>query len=171
MKIVSPNEIYAASYCGYLAELGEAVRIPYPLTYPHEPFAELVQKLLDQSRGIGVAEGFVANSSYWLVEGLQIVGVSNLRHSLTPSLEVVGGHIGFGVRPSARRKGVGTELLRQTIEAAVSLGLSRLLLTCDQENVGSAGVILANQGVLENEVADAETGRITRRYWIDVGGR
>jgi len=166
MKLVSPSEIYEASYCDYLAELGEAVRVPYPLTYSHEPFSELVQKLLDQSRGIGVAEGFVPNSSFWLVEGLRIVGVSNLRHSLTPALEVVGGHIGFGVRPSVRQNGVGTELLRQTIDEAFRLGLRRLLLTCDKENVGSAGVIVANQGVLENEVVDAETGRITQRYWI-----
>ncbi len=170
MKLIAPSEIYEASYCDYLAELGEAARIPYPLTYSSHPFPELVQKLLDQSRGIGVAEGFVSNSSFWLVNGLRIVGVSNLRHALTPSLEVVGGHIGFGVRPSVRRMGVGTELLRQTIDEAVRLGLSRLLLTCDKENTGSVGVITANQGVFENEIVDAETGRITQRFWIDAGG-
>jgi len=162
MQLVEPSSAYEASYRAYLVELGDAQRIPYPLCYPSEPFDQLIQNLLGQSRGVGIAEGFVPNSTY-------IVGVSNLRHALTPSLENVGGHIGFGVRPSEQRKGNGTELLRLTIEQAISIGLTRLLLTCNKDNVGSARVITANNGTLANEFMEPQTGKVVQRYWIEAG--
>jgi len=170
MHLVEPSMAYEASYRTYLVELGDAQRIPYPLTYPSDPFDQLLQKLHDQSRGEGVAKGFVPNSTFWLVSDSDLIGVSNLRHSLTPSLRKIGGHIGFGIRPSARRKGYGTELLRLTIEQAVRIGLPRLLLTCDKENTASARVITANCGMLENEIMEPPASRVTQRYWIDVCG-
>ena len=168
MKLIEPSVDFEASYCSYLEELGDEIRIPFPLSFPHEPFADLVQMLVDQSQGNFLLEGFVPNSTFWLVEGEEIMGVSNLRHKLTPSLEKVGGHIGFGVRPSARKKGVGTKLLGCTLECAATLGLSRVLLTCDKTNLGSAGVIRANGGKLEDEYKDQETGRTVQRYWIEI---
>jgi predicted acetyltransferase len=71
-----------------------------------------------------------------------------------------GGHIGYSVRPSARRRGHATEALRQAIPRARSLGLPRLLLTCLETNVASRKVIERNGGVYE----DTRNG--TRRYWI-----
>jgi len=168
MKLVEPSLEFEVSYRGYIAELGDCVRIPFTLTYPFDPFSDLVQTLMDQSRGIGVREGFVANSTFWLLQDQQILGVSNLRHGLTPSLERIGGHIGFGVRPSQRKKGVGTQLLRLTLMEASRRGLTRVLLTCDQDNLGSAGVIKANSGSLENEILNADTGKWIQRYWIDI---
>jgi len=168
MHLVEPSMAYEASYRTYIAELGDAQRIPYPLTYPSDPFEQLLQNLHGQSRGVGVTEGFVPNSTFWLVSESELVGVSNLRHSLTPSLKKIGGHIGFGVRPSAQRNGYGTELLRLTIHQAVRIGLTRLLLTCDKDNLGSARVITANHGVLENEIEEPRISRVTQRFWIDV---
>jgi len=169
MRLVEPSAAYEASYRAYLADLGDAERIPYPLRYSSEPFEQFIQKLLGQSRGLGIAEGFVPNSMFWLLSAdANIVGISNLRHSLTPSLEKIGGHIGFGVRPSEQRKGNGTELLRLTIQKAVHIGLTRLLLTCDKNNVGSARVITANNGRLENECVDPQTGKVVQRYWIET---
>jgi predicted acetyltransferase len=157
---------HEADYLNYLAELGDQPRIPFPLTFPCQPFSALVNRFVAESQGVGLPEGFVANSTYWLVRRDRILGVSNLRHSLTPALTQCGGHIGYGMRPSARGKGAGKELLRQTLLRARLIGISRVLLTCATENLASRGVILANGGVLENEVLDPQTGRPTLRYWI-----
>src|SRR5688572_26709861 len=75
------------------------------------------------------------HSTFWLVDANdEIVGVSNLRHRLTDSLLRFGGHIGFGVRPSARRRGYATELLRATLVEARGRGLRRVRVTRDQRN-------------------------------------
>lgn len=168
MQLIAPCMEYEGDYISYLAELGDEERIPFPLTFPYQPFSELVIRLLAEAQGIGLPEGFVANSTYWLVHRDRILGVSNLRHSLTPALMQCGGHIGYGVRPTEQGRGVGKEILRLTLLKARSRGIERALLTCDQSNAASRGVILANGGVFENEIADSQAGRTTLRYWIDL---
>lgn len=98
-----------------------------------------------------------------------MVGVSNLRHELTPFLRHEGGHIGYGVRPSARRKGYATEMLRQTLDYARDLGLERVLVTCGADNMPSQKTILRNGGVLEADDVVAHDGEVMHRYWIHVG--
>jgi predicted acetyltransferase len=96
----------------------------------------------------------------------EIVGRSSIRHRLNPFLEHEGGHIGFGVLPHARRRGYATEILRQSLVIARSLGIRRALLTCDDDNVGSATVIETCGGILDS-IVDGSTGKAVRRYWID----
>jgi predicted acetyltransferase len=170
MKLVEPNAAFEATYHDYVTELTNVpARIPFVLTYPAHPFSDLVQNLLNQSRGIGVRQGFVPNSTFWLIDDDEVlVGVSSLRHSLTESLLHRGGHIGFGVRPSWFRQGIGTQLLALTLRRAADVGLKRVLLTCDKDNVASAAVITAHQGQLDNEVVDTDNGNTVQRYCIDV---
>ena len=92
------------------------------------------------------------------------LGSISLRHALTPFLLEVGGHIGYSVRPSARRRGVATEALRQVLPHAAALGIARALVTCDVDNVGSTRVIEANGGVLEDVRGDK------KRYWVPTAG-
>ncbi len=92
----------------------------------------------------------------------------NLRHYLNDYLEQFGGHIGYSVRKSERQKGYATEMLSLALGEAKKLGLSRVLVTCDRENTGSAKTILNNGGVLENEVFDPNDGTVTQRYWIEL---
>jgi len=131
-------------------------------------FTAFVLKLRDAAKGRGQPVGYVPGSTYWLVrDGQAVVGTSNLRHSLTPLLMAEGGHVGYAVCPSQRRKGHGTELLRLTLDRARGLGITRVLVTCDADNVASAGVIRNNGGVLQDEVAPAG-GSVEQRYWIDL---
>lgn len=95
-----------------------------------------------------------------------ILGVAKVRHTLTPALEDVGGHIGYAIRPSERGKGYGTRILALTLERARDLGLSHVLLTCDTANTRSARVILRNGGVLTSEGYSPRTGARVSRYWI-----
>ena len=107
-------------------------------------------------------------SLFWLVQDRQILGTSRLRHTLTPELEQLGGNIGYDIRPSARRRGFGTSLLHLTLERARAIGLARVRITCDADNIGSIRVIEKNGGVLDAEVFSLERGKLLRQYWIDL---
>lgn len=93
------------------------------------------------------------------------VGAVNIRHYLNEGLRRTGGHIGDGIRPSERRKGYATAMLALALEECKKLGIDRVLVCCDKDNVGSAKAIVKNGGVLENEVE--EDGHVVQRYWID----
>jgi predicted acetyltransferase len=108
--------------------------------------------------------GWVTCTFLWMVEEDDYVGSLSLRHELSDFLLQEGGHIGYSVRPSARRRGHATEALRQAIPLAATHGIPRLLVTCAEHNAGSRAVIEANGGVYE----DSRNG--TRRYWIDTNG-
>ncbi len=94
------------------------------------------------------------------------VGAINIRHTLNQSLLNTGGHIGDGVRPSERRKGYATNMIKLGLEECRKLGIERVLITCDKSNIGSAKSIINNGGVLENEVI--EDGVVEQRYWITL---
>ena len=99
------------------------------------------------------------------VERNIFVGAVNIRHSLNAGLLLYGGHIGDGVRPSERRKGIATEMIALALKECRKLGIRRVLMVCDKENIGSAKSILNNGGVLENEVI--VNGVTQQRYWLE----
>lgn len=94
-----------------------------------------------------------------------MVGAVNIRHDLNDYLLKYGGHIGDGIRPSERRKGYATEMIRLALEECRKLGLTRVLMTCDKNNIGSAKSIIRNGGILENEVWENDS--VKQRYWIN----
>ena len=97
----------------------------------------------------------------------KLLGAVNIRHSRSPSLLISGGHIGAGIRPTERRKGYATEMIRLALIECKKLKIDRVLMTCDKDNVGSARAILRNGGVLENEFVN-EDGVLEQRYWIQL---
>jgi len=169
LELVMPAATLCNSYRGLVTEFvdGGDQLVPFVLRFDHSDCAAMLARLADCAHGVGVPDGFVAHSTYWLVEGHErVVGVSNIRHALTPPLLREGGHIGYGIRPSARRKGFGREILRQSVRRAHDLGIADVLVTCGQANVASAKVIVANGGVLESELFVPERDEIVQRYWI-----
>ena len=94
------------------------------------------------------------------------VGAVNIRHYLTEAMLLNGGHIGDGVRPSERRKGIATKMIALALDECKKLGIHRVLMVCDRENIGSAKSIQKNGGVLENEVI--VDGVTEQRYWIEI---
>ncbi len=96
-----------------------------------------------------------------------LLGAVNIRHYLNDGLLKEGGHIGDGIRPSERRKGYATELVRLALIECRKLGVHRVLMTCDKDNIGSVKSIVRNGGVLENEFVNAE-GKTEQRYWIEI---
>jgi predicted acetyltransferase len=134
-----------------------------------EDFDAFIRRSQDGSRGVGLGPGMVPMTEFWLVrDGRRILAVSHLRHHLTPALRRFGGHIGYVVRPSERRKGCGTRLLALTLERARERGLRRVLVTCDDDNIGSARIIEKNGGVRATMGTNPNNGRPLRRYWIEL---
>lgn len=102
----------------------------------------------------------------WIIEGDDLLGAIALRHRLEDgALEV--GQVGYGIRPSARGRGLATWALRQMLATARTLGLDRILIVCAVDNAASARVIERHGGVLEG-VRNTELGP-ARRYWVELG--
>lgn len=113
-------------------------------------------------------DGLVPDSTFFCLDRDRniFVGAVNIRHSLNEYLLRSGGHIGDGIRPSERRKGFATAMVALALEECRRMGMNRVLMCCDRDNIGSARSILRNGGVLENEIED--DGEIVQRYWIDL---
>ncbi|MBQ4382316.1 MAG: GNAT family N-acetyltransferase [Oscillospiraceae bacterium] len=97
----------------------------------------------------------------------KIIGMVNIRLALNGFLRSWGGHIGYSVRPTERRRGYGTELLRQALQVCGRVCIGRVLVTCDKSNPASAGVIKNCGGALEDEIPQPD-GEILQRYWIEL---
>lgn len=97
-----------------------------------------------------------------------IYGGTNLRHELNEGLLLHGGHIGYLIRPSERMKGYGSIILKLVLVECKKMGIDKALVTCREENIGSAKVIEKNGGVYENSKINPDDNKTYRRYWIDV---
>ncbi|HEX4944692.1 MAG TPA: GNAT family N-acetyltransferase [Usitatibacteraceae bacterium] len=172
-RLVVPSSSYKDSYRSLVAEFlarGERL-IPFPLSFPNENFEAFLAQLAGCEQGIGIPEGFVPHSTFWLLRGEEVVGVSNVRHRLNDRLRVEGGHIGYGIRPTARGQGLGNAILRLTLAQAARLGIDHVLLTCSKDNVASSAVIAGNGGRLESEAFVEARGEVVQRWLIDIAAR
>lgn len=115
------------------------------------------------------ADGKVPDSVFFLLDTdrNRLLGAINIRHYLNDELRKEGGHIGDGIRPTERRKGYATEMIRLALIECRKLGIDKVLMTCDKDNIGSAKSIINNGGILENEFINSD-GEIEQRYWIIV---
>ena len=113
-------------------------------------------------------ENLVPDSTFFCLDEDRdiFVGAVNIRHYLNEALLRDGGHIGDGVRPSERRKGIATKMIGLALGECRKLGIDRVLMVCDKDNIGSAKSIINNGGVLENEIT--VEGVVEQRYWIEL---
>lgn len=165
---MKPTEELELDYLSFYEEwkaTGEEM-IPWVIKKNPAHFKCMVQELLDAEKGIVLKEGWVPDSTYWLVnEDNRILGVVNIRHTLNDHLMNVGGHIGYGIRPSERQKGYATELLALSLEKTQELGIDRVLVVCDAWNIPSEKTILNNGGISDIDFIE-ENGNVIKRFWI-----
>lgn len=135
-----------------------------------EDFDAYIKSLLDEENGLNLKPGFVPCTHRWLLDDLEnIVGVVRIRHIIsTKFLSENGGHIGYDVAPSFRRKGFGTKLLKYGLSEAKNIGLDRVLVITDKNNIGSIKVIENNDGQYESTVLSEYYGNPIVRYWIHL---
>lgn len=118
--------------------------------------------------GKDLPEGYVRENFYLCYEGKTLVGVFSLKFELTEFLLNFGGHVGYAVRPSARNRGIATQIMKQGKELAAKAGFERILCVCDEDNAASEKVILKNGGIFENKIFDPEEQVFVKRYWINI---
>lgn len=112
-------------------------------------------------------EGYVPDSTFFLYDDVRnrLLGACNIRHYLNKGLLLTGGHIGDGIRPSERRKGYGTKIISLALDECKKLNIDKVLITCDEDNIGSKKAIINNGGILENKAID--NNKVVLRFWID----
>lgn len=123
----------------------------------------------DRETGRTLPDGIVPETFLLAIVDGEVAGRGSVRHRLTQRLEVVGGHVGYAVRPTFRRRGVATALLRGCLDVLRGLEVDMAVVTCADGNVASARIIEAAGGVLRDVVPDPH-GRPTRRYDVPVRG-
>lgn len=167
MALVKPDRHYEAGWKAALREFeaegqGGFWNVP---TKP-EDIDEYIRRTEEHSRGENLPDFWMPATTYWLVEENAFLGHVNVRHSLVEWSEKIGGHIGFAIRATERKKGYGSHILALAKAEARALGLTRALVTCNENNAGSRKIIEKNGGVFQdmNEVK----GEWIRRYWIDL---
>ena len=132
-----------------------------------EEFAELIRLLDNCEHGI-VDKRFATTSSYFVIdENRKLIGATSLRHYLTVEGYQTWGHIGYGVRPSERRKGYAVQMLKMMLELAQEKKIYKVLIGVHDSNIGSWKTVEKCGGVLENTVLVSNDEEPIRRYWID----
>ncbi len=167
LKLVKASEKYRQQIIDMMDEwnaTGEKI-VPYAIRvmdyHDFERYCDAIE--LKEPRG-----GLVPSSTFFCLDEERniMVGAVNIRHYLNDSLLLNGGHIGDGVRPSERRKGIATAMIGLALEKCQKLGIDKVLMVCSKDNIGSAKSIIKNGGVLENEVE--VDGIMEQRYWIAI---
>ena len=141
---------------------------PSPYTIFRNDFHDFDYYLQNLEIKEGNADGYVPDTTLFCLDKDRniFVGAVNIRHYLNENLLKTGGHIGDGIRPSERRKGYATAMISLALQECRKLGINRVLMCCDRNNIGSAKSIIHTGGVLENEVV--EDGVPVQRYWIKL---
>ena len=172
LKLVFPTEEYREQVKDYLQEhidSGEMVLSGAGGLDRIKDFDKWLEKIRKDLSIENLKEGRSPATLFLAVRKSdnKIVGTIQIRHCLTPKLLKNIGHIGDGVRPSERRKGYATEMIRLALKECENLGIDRVLIVCYKDNIGSRKSIIHNGGILENEIP-AENGKIDQRYWITL---
>ncbi len=134
----------------------------------YDDYNEWLDKLNNQLKEETTPKNLVPSTTLLAIRKSdnKMVGIIDIRHKLNNYLFNFGGHIGYSIRKSERRKGYAKEMLNLALAECKKLSIDKILITCDSKNIGSYKTILGNNGVLENEIP--ENDRITQRYWINL---
>ncbi len=169
MELVKPTKKYEKSWHEALAEFRAEGRKGF-WNWEKEPdnLDEYIKLTGDNEKGESLPKDWVTATTYWLIDGGQFVGHTNIRHRLNDYLAKIGGNIGYYIRPSARSKGYGTKILELALVKAKQLGLEKVLITCDKSNIASKKIIERHNGKFQDTVHGE--GEPKLRYWIELTG-
>jgi predicted acetyltransferase len=165
--LAPPSERYKASFLAALREYQAEGRYhEYDPAVLELDFAWFVKFQLNKR--VNPQPGRVKESVFWLVEGDEFIGRTALRHELNANLRLFGGNIGYDIRPSKRRQGYGTLICKLALDEARKIGLRRVMITCDEDNIGSRKIIEANGGKFEKAIQLKERTTRTLHFWVEL---
>lgn len=169
LELISPNVRYKKDFLEALDDLqNEGFARDLNRTEIENDFDMYLAKIEAATQGIGLPPGYVPMSEFWLIDDNKFIGRFVLRHGLTDNLLRVGGNIGYQIRPSERNKKYGTRGLQLLLPKARARGLKKVLITCDEDNIGSRKIIEAAGGKLENIITEPSESKPVMRFWITL---
>ncbi|WP_106495269.1 GNAT family N-acetyltransferase [Lentibacillus sp. Marseille-P4043] len=165
MRLERPALKWKEEHENYVREWGPSRMVPSSFDLAkHETYEEYLQALAIREGG---TDRWLPSTNYFLIDDNErIVGMVDIRHDLNEFLRNVGGHIGYSTRPTERKKGYATLILAEALKKCKKLGIDRVLVTCDEDNIGSAKVIIDNGGIEDEGFVD-DDGTVMRRFWIN----
>ena len=173
LRLIDANEKYLdeykVAYIESIKKLNEGIIKKHNLMFLNPDEIDIIQRFIDNRDVTKLPPEYVPSYDYFLVDDDKFIGVIHIRVRLTEKLLQYGGHIGYGINPTYWKKGYGTQLLKLGLEKAKELiEEDKVLITCDDDNIGSYKIIENNGGVLENTVTnhDGDEKFLTRRYWV-----
>lgn len=172
LNLIRPKIGYAKDIAAYRKEFldaGDSMDGTGPLRRIEDPL-EYIEACKDHEDPKKVPENRVPSTQFLFVreEDDRIVGMLQVRHRFNEYLEKYAGHIGYSVRPSERRKGYAKAMLKAALPFCRELGIEKVLITCDEGNIGSEKTILGNGGVYESTVYEEEEKVYIKRFWIEL---
>ena len=170
IRLIIPTEEYLRSYIEAQEEYDKHHVTTYYFTDPAS--CDIFEKFDNYRNERDLKPDRVGEDKFWLVddEKAYFIGEIAVRHRLNEALLQRGGHIGYGVRYLEWNKGYGTRMLALALERVKALGIPRVLITCNDDNLASARVMEKNGFTLEDKVPVTRDGEtiLTRRYWKTI---
>lgn len=169
LRLIKYTDVNSDEYTKYIQEweCSNEVIVPTASRRNSMSYGELLIRWHEDETDKAYEQGFVPSTLFFMIDDTErVIGAIHLRHELNDRLRANGGHIGYGIRPSERRKGFASLMLRMLIDDIKSYSLKKVMITCDDINIASAKTIEKNGGILEDKVEFE--GELTRRYWIST---
>ena len=174
LKIIEANEKYINQYQEAYYESLKQIKLgtmkKHNMMFIDPDTENIINHFKDNRDQSKLPSYYVPSFDYFAVDGDKFIGIIHIRIRLTKQLLQYGGHIGYAINPKYWNKGYGKELLKiGLIKAKKIIEDEKILITCDDDNIGSYKIIEANGGILENKVYNIEGDEkfLTRRYWIN----
>lgn len=174
LKLVRPHKKYLPSvkeaineYISNQSEF-EIHAVTKMIKAAENDFDDYFERTENERLGVNLKPGYVSHTVFWLIENDEYIGTFDLRHSLTPYLKNIGGHIAYQIRPDKYRKGYAYAGLQLCLEKAAEMGLKKVLLTCKENNIASYGVMhkaMIDTGGIEDTPYN-DNGVINKRVWL-----
>ncbi|MBQ8481136.1 MAG: AAA family ATPase [Alphaproteobacteria bacterium] len=175
LKLVLPSEKYLPSVYEAIDEYRkhpskfEINAVQKMIEAQENNFADYFKQTENERLGINLKSGYVSHTVFWLIDNNKYIGTFNLRHSLTPYLKQIGGHIAYQIRPSEQKKGYAYAGLLLCLNEAYKMGLNKVLLTCKMDNIPSYATMnkaMINYGGIEDTSFNDNDGIINKRLWL-----
>jgi predicted acetyltransferase len=168
VKLIEPSLLYKESFLEFVEDVKNTGYESYDLYIKAEGnFEEFVNDLIDFSKGINIPEGWVPCSSFWLLDDSgEVVGVIRIRHCADNDYLQMIGHIGYEIKSSHRKEGYGSKILELGLIEARKLGLEKVLITCNEDNIASRRIIEKFNGQYKKFFIDDESGKNVLQYEV-----
>lgn len=167
IKLIFPSENNRIDVLDFYKEIIESNSECIGLKY-YNDYDLWLTEMRNRKLNINLPNGFVRENFYLCYDDTKLIGVYSFKFELTDYLLNFGGHIGYAIRPSERRKGYATQILKEGLLLAKNFGFDKVLCVCNEDNIASEKTIIKNGGVFDNILFDSEENINVKRFWITL---